>query len=128
MRIFSFLKNGKQVQNQEQGNKEVVLNKEPSESKKGLTKKNSVMQLFVLALLAPNLAFAQIGADFIDEMVEWTTNDWAVGIATIAVAVVGYIWLFSKQIEKSLAIRLILGIFFIFGAPTIVDEIRDLVD
>lgn len=98
------------------------------QEKKVQKQKYGRWEFLILALMAPQLAMAQIGGDFLDELVEWTTNDWAVAIATIAVAVVGYIWLFSKQIEKSLALRLILGIFFIFGAPTIVDEIRDLVD
>jgi type IV secretory pathway VirB2 component (pilin) len=102
-----------------------MVAKQGSELKIGM--KDYVRSFFILALMSPSLAFAQLGGDFLDEIVEWTTNDWAVGIATIAVAVVGYIWLFSKQIEKNLALRLVLGIFFIFGAPVIVDEVRDLI-
>ena len=79
-------------------------------------------------LLTPQFAMAQIGKDFLDEVVDLLTNTWARLVAIIAVAVAGYMFMFTKQIEKELFFKIAGGIFFIFGAATIVDELSGWVD
>jgi type IV secretory pathway VirB2 component (pilin) len=84
--------------------------------------------LLFTALLTPQFAMAQIGEDFLEEIVDLLTSTWARLVAIIAVAVAGYMFMFTKQIEKEMFFKIAGGIFLIFGAATIVDELSGWVD
>lgn len=79
----------------------------------------------ILVFLFPQLAMAQVGLDLLDQIVEWTTDEYAIGFAVLALAFVGYKWLWARELQGKVAVPVLAGIFLIFGAPTILDEIRD---
>lgn len=90
--------------------------------------KQYIKYMMFTVLLTPQFAMAQIGEDFLDEVVDLLTNTWARLVAIIAVAVAGYMFMFTKQIEKEMFFKIAGGIFLIFGAATIVDELSGWVD
>jgi type IV secretory pathway VirB2 component (pilin) len=81
--------------------------------------------MLYLVILTPHFAHAALGESFLDEIVDLLTSTWARAVGIIAVAIAGYLFLFAKQIEKELFIKICLGLFFIFGSATIVDELAD---
>lgn len=76
---------------------------------------------FMVLLCLPELAFADI-EDTIDWAVDLLTGRIARGCAIIALAGCGYMaW--AGQLSWSWAIKIVIGIVFVFGGVTLVDEI-----
>lgn len=80
----------------------------------------ATMTVATAAVLASPSAYA---ADPIERalntLVDLLTNKYAVGAGTIAIAWVGYQYLFSKSADKTLMGRVFLGLSAIFGAAQI---------
>lgn len=78
-----------------------------------------------LSLTAPDAAFAQ-GADGITQMaqniLDWLQGTFAKTVATIAVIIVGFMF-FTGRASLQLFVTVIIGIFIVFSAGWIVDQI-----
>lgn len=81
--------------------------------------------LIALAIVAPDLAAAQ-GTDGITSMaeniLEWLQGRFAKIVATIALIIVGFM-AFTGRASVQLFVTVIIGIFIVFSAGWIVDQI-----
>lgn len=94
--------------------------------------KSRVQNLTIIAvagivLLYSTEAFAQTalfdsGTNFLNALQNLLTSTWARIIAIIAVAFLGFAWMFGR-ISLQLVVAVTGGVILVFGAPAIVDSI-----
>ncbi|WP_420822467.1 TrbC/VirB2 family protein [Sphingomonas crocodyli] len=81
--------------------------------------------IVMLGLIVPDAAFAQ-GTDGITSMaqniLDWLQGSFAKTVATIAVIIVGFMF-FTGRASLNLFVTVIIGIFIVFSAGWIVDQI-----
>jgi len=84
-----------------------------------------------LALFAPEMAQAQTAVDtlepleaILESIIGIMTGPIATGVAIVAVAAIGYMWM-SGRLEMGRAVAIVFGMILIFGAANIVNALRD---
>jgi type IV secretion system protein VirB2 len=87
----------------------------------------AMIALLIIANPAWAAAVNPAGSTQINDLVDWIRGTMlgavATGVATIAVAGVGYMWL-SGRLEFGRAMAIVVGVFVIFGSVAIVAGIR----
>ncbi len=86
-----------------------------------------LLALAAFSLLYADSAYAQnalfdSGTNFLNALQNLLTSIWSRIIAIIAVAVLGFAWMFGR-ISMQLAVAVTGGVILVFGAPAIVDSI-----
>lgn len=81
------------------------------------------VSLLTAALIVPAPAFAQVNPEgFLQSVVDLLTGNLARLGAICAMAVCGWMW-WTGRGNAEVLVRVIIGIFFVFGAAWIVDQI-----
>lgn len=80
---------------------------------------------FVFFVLVSQEATAKSwGEDGLEAVKDLLISTWGAYAATIAIVIVGYLWLYKQRIEWQRAVQVIAAIGLIFGAVPLVEEVR----
>jgi len=88
------------------------------------------LTLALLVMLSPEMAAAQTAIEtlepleaIIESIIGIMTGPIATGVAIVAVAAIGYMWM-SGRMEMGKAVSIVFGMVLIFGAANIVNALR----
>jgi len=88
------------------------------------------LALALIVMLSPEMAAAQTAIEtlepleaIIESIIGIMTGPIATGVAIVAVAAIGYMWM-SGRMEMGKAVSIVFGMVLIFGAANIVNALR----